>query len=84
MVVAEEEAIRSEELADAGAELAAEGLAELAAAAATREVSEELAAGGVAQVARGAADIGAAEALHATAEAVEARADESGDEGEAG
>ena len=76
--------MRSEELAEAGGELAAEGLAEMAAARNLREASGELAAEGIAQVATGAADIGAADALHATAEAVEARADESEGEGEPG
>jgi hypothetical protein len=76
MAVADDVAARSEELAEVGAELAAEGVAELAGASVLREATAELAEEGIAQVATGAADIGAADALHATAEAFEDQADE--------
>jgi hypothetical protein len=72
----------SQALAEAGAAMAAEGLADLAAARAAREVSTELAGEGIAQVADGAADLGASEALHAAAVAVETRADASAGEPE--
>jgi hypothetical protein len=80
MALSEDAAIASEELAAAGARLAAEGLAEIAAARAMGEASAELAVEGIAQVAEGAADLGESEALHATADAVEAIADETDDE----
>jgi hypothetical protein len=64
-------AARSEELAEAGEEMAARGMVEMAAAEAMAEAGEELAAEGVVQVAGGAAALGAAAALNATSEMVE-------------
>jgi hypothetical protein len=80
------------EVAELGAEEVAEGLtrvvvsegmADLAAAEAAREASATLAREGVLQVAEGAADLGASEAFHATAEAVEDRADAETETGDA-
>jgi hypothetical protein len=68
-------AARSDELAEAGAEMVAGGLVEMAAAEAMGEASEALAAEGITQVAEGAAGIGTAEALRAAAEAVEEATD---------
>ena len=53
----------SEELAAAGAELAVEGVAEVAAGVALEETAKEVAVAGVGEIAQGAAELGAAAAL---------------------
>jgi hypothetical protein len=66
---------RAEELAAAGAVLAAEGLEELAVAEAAADMARDLAAEGVAEVAAGAAELGAAAEIEEVAETIRKESD---------
>jgi hypothetical protein len=67
-VVSEGLAIRSDVLAEAGAELAAEGVLEVMEGTAIEDTGRDIAVEGVTEVAQGAAELGAAAGLDAAAE----------------
>lgn len=71
MAVSAGMAQRSEELAEAGAELTAEGLVEMAAARGMHQAAEELVAEGVADVAAGASRLTEAEMMAGLSESLE-------------
>lgn len=71
MAVSEGMAERSEEMADAGVALAAEGAAEVTDAAVGRQVAKEIAKEGIADVVKGAAEMGASEVMEDIAEEME-------------
>lgn len=68
---------RSEELAEAGAEMTAEGLVEMAAARGMHQAAEELEAEGVGDVAAGASKLTEAEMMASLSEFLEESAEES-------
>jgi hypothetical protein len=75
LVAAGDVAVRSEELAEAGAADLIAGVSEVAIAEAMDDVAKDVAAEGVVEVAVGSAELGAADVLHAAADV--AREDDS-------